>query len=99
LDATFQFALDWDLLLKFRNVGARMVRVPWFLACFRVHEEQKTSSQIRDVGKREMLKLRGVADPNEKVYKKAFKKMWYAEMHRSRMTWLRMQFGQRSETF
>lgn len=99
LDATFQFALDWELLLRFRNSGARMVRVPYFLACFRVHEEQKTSSQIREVGKPEMLKIRGVADPNDKAYKKVFRKMWYREMRASRMTWLRMQlFGERSET-
>jgi glycosyltransferase involved in cell wall biosynthesis len=98
LDATFQFALDWELLLRFRNSGARMVRVPYFLACFRVHEEQKTSSQIREVGKPEMLKIRGVADPNDKAYKKLFRKMWFREMRAARMTWLRLQFGQRCET-
>lgn len=98
LDATFQFALDWELLLRFRNSGAKMVRVPYFLACFRVHEEQKTSSQIREVGKPEMLKIRGVADPNDKAYKKVFRKMWFREMRAARMTWLRMQFGKRGES-
>lgn len=97
LDATFQFALDWELLLRFRNTGAHMVRVPYFLACFRVHEEQKTSAQIREVGKPEMLKIRGVADPNDKAYKKIFRKAWFREMRAARMTWLRMQFGQRGE--
>jgi len=98
LDTTFQFALDWELLLRFRNSGACMVRVPYFLACFRVHEEQKTSSQIREVGKPEMLKIRGVADPEDKTYKKVFRRMWFHEMRAARMTWLRMQFGTRSET-
>lgn len=97
LDATFQFALDWELLLRFQRAGARIVRLPMFLACFRVHEEQKTSSQIREVGKPEMLRLRGVAAPNDKAYRKVFKRMWYREMRASRMTWLRMQFGQRGE--
>jgi GT2 family glycosyltransferase len=45
IDASLKFAIDWDLLLRFREVGARMVRLPRFLGAFRVHDEQKTSSQ------------------------------------------------------
>jgi glycosyltransferase involved in cell wall biosynthesis len=41
LDQSFQYALDWDLLLRFRAAGARMVRVPRFLGAFRVHDQQK----------------------------------------------------------
>ena len=37
LDKSFQFALDWDLLLRFRDAGARFARVPRFLGAFRVH--------------------------------------------------------------
>ena len=33
---------DWDLLLRFIQAGARFRRVPYFLACFRVHSKQKT---------------------------------------------------------
>jgi GT2 family glycosyltransferase len=44
LDPTFQFALDWDLLLRFQAAGARIVRVPYFLACFRAHAAQKTAA-------------------------------------------------------
>jgi carbamoyltransferase len=44
IDASLRFALDWDLLLRFRDSGAKMVRVPRFLGAFRVHEEQKTST-------------------------------------------------------
>ncbi|HEY5742940.1 MAG TPA: glycosyltransferase family 2 protein, partial [Terrimicrobiaceae bacterium] len=29
---SFQFAMDWDLLLRFINAGARFYRVPYFLA-------------------------------------------------------------------
>jgi glycosyltransferase involved in cell wall biosynthesis len=42
VDESFQFALDWDLLLRFRAAGAKIVRVPRFLGAFRVHSKQKT---------------------------------------------------------
>ena len=44
LDTSFSYALDWDLLLRFRDVGARMVRLPRFLGAFRIHPEQKTTA-------------------------------------------------------
>jgi glycosyltransferase involved in cell wall biosynthesis len=45
VDPTFGYALDWDLLLRFREAGATMVRLPRFLGAFRVHSEQKTSAE------------------------------------------------------
>lgn len=59
LDASFSFALDWDLLARFTATGARVARLPWFTACFRVHAAQKTSSQIHSTGAREMARVRG----------------------------------------
>ena len=44
VDASLSFAMDWDLLLRFRESGARIVRVPRFLGAFRVHEDQKTAN-------------------------------------------------------
>ncbi|HEX5223652.1 MAG TPA: hypothetical protein VFW29_00855, partial [Solirubrobacteraceae bacterium] len=44
IDPTLDFAIDWDLLLRFRAAGARIVRLPRFLGAFRVHEEQKTAT-------------------------------------------------------
>lgn len=44
IDASLRFAVDWDLLLRFRENGARMVRLPRFLGAFRIHDEQKTST-------------------------------------------------------
>ena len=32
IDESFRFALDWDLLLRFREAGAKFVRLPRFLA-------------------------------------------------------------------
>ena len=58
IDPSFKFALDWDLLLRFQAAGAKIVRVPYFLACFRVHAAQKTSAQMHDVGQREISLLR-----------------------------------------
>jgi glycosyltransferase involved in cell wall biosynthesis len=43
VDANLAFALDWDLLLRFRDAGARMVRLPRFIGAFRVHDAQKTT--------------------------------------------------------
>jgi glycosyltransferase involved in cell wall biosynthesis len=58
LDRSFKFAMDWDLLLRFQSAGARIVRVPCFLACFRVHPGQKTSAEMHDVGRKEIDALR-----------------------------------------
>jgi GT2 family glycosyltransferase len=58
VDASFQFALDWDLLLRFLEAGAHMVRLPRFLGAFRVHDAQKTSRQLAGIGALEMDRLR-----------------------------------------
>jgi hypothetical protein len=44
IDASLRFAIDWDLLLRFRDTGAKIVRLPRFLGAFRVHDEQKTAT-------------------------------------------------------
>jgi GT2 family glycosyltransferase len=58
VDESFRFALDWDLILRFREAGARFVRLPRFLGAFRIHQEQKTSAVLHDVGSHEMGRLR-----------------------------------------
>jgi GT2 family glycosyltransferase len=58
LDASFRFAMDWDLILRFLEAGARFVRLPRFLGAFRVHSRQKTSAQLRTIGEEEMGRLR-----------------------------------------
>jgi FkbM family methyltransferase len=45
VDSSFGYALDWDLLLRFRDAGATMVRLPRLLGGFRVHDEQKTTAE------------------------------------------------------
>lgn len=46
MDTSFGFALDWDLLLRLRDSGARIVRVPRFLGAFRVQEQQKSQTAL-----------------------------------------------------
>lgn len=58
LDTAFQFAMDWDLLLRFQAAGAAFVHVPYFLACFRVHAGQKTNALISTQGQAEIDRLR-----------------------------------------
>ncbi len=58
IDPSFQFALDWDLLARFRQAGCKIVRLPYFLGCFRVHAQQKTSQVIHTTGAQEMTRIR-----------------------------------------
>lgn len=58
IDESFNFAMDWDLIIRFREAGAKFARLPRFLGAFRVHQHQKTSSQISNTGIQEMQRLR-----------------------------------------
>jgi glycosyltransferase involved in cell wall biosynthesis len=58
INESFRFAMDWDLIVRFRNKGARIVHIPSLLGAFRVHSSQKTSSMINEVGLREMDSIR-----------------------------------------
>jgi glycosyltransferase involved in cell wall biosynthesis len=58
IDESFQFALDWDLLVRFRNAGARFARLPRFLGAFRVHRDQKTTKKLSTMGAAEMDRIR-----------------------------------------
>jgi GT2 family glycosyltransferase len=56
-DESFQYALDWDFILRAQHAGFKFLRVPRFLACFRVHDQQKTAVNY-DQGHEEMQRLR-----------------------------------------
>ena len=58
IDRSFHFALDWDLLIRFSDAGARFVRLPWFLGLFRLHAHQKSQALLQEVGIPEMDRLR-----------------------------------------
>ena len=58
LDTSYKFAMDWDLLLRFQAGGARIVHLPRFFACFRIHPAQKTAAAMRATGQKEIDELR-----------------------------------------
>ncbi|WP_259665633.1 glycosyltransferase family 2 protein [Rhizobium binae] len=57
-DEQFHFAMDWDLILRFMQVGAVFNHVPGLFGLFRVHGDQKSQKDFRERGAREMAKLR-----------------------------------------
>lgn len=58
LDESLHFAMDWDLLLRFQQARLKFARTPYFLGAFRVHPQQKTSSQMNSSGVQEIAALR-----------------------------------------
>jgi glycosyltransferase involved in cell wall biosynthesis len=58
MDENFHFALDWDLILRFRAAGARFVRLPRFLGAFRTHPQQKSLTRLFDFYYPEVRRLR-----------------------------------------
>jgi len=64
-DESFNFALDWDFVLRAQRAGFQFKRLPRFLACFRCHAQQKTIDMMEDVGVEEMRRIRAqyLGDP------------------------------------
>jgi len=58
LDPAFQHALDWELMIRFVNAGARFVRLPRILGGFTTHPQQKSLAQRDSIGEAEFAKLR-----------------------------------------
>jgi glycosyltransferase involved in cell wall biosynthesis len=90
LDESFQYALDWDLLLRFLAAGARFVRLPRFLGAFRLHPEQKTSLHMFDLGVPETNRLcertHGRPIPNRERYRNIVpylcRHVWYHSLYK-----------------
>lgn len=57
LDDSFQFAMDWDFLLRLRDAGARFARVPRYLGGFRSHSRQKTLAEMPTTGLQEIARI------------------------------------------
>jgi glycosyltransferase involved in cell wall biosynthesis len=58
VNESFHFAMDWDLILRFRQLDAKIVRLPRLIGGFRVHDNQKTKTNIKITGTNEMNILR-----------------------------------------
>jgi glycosyltransferase involved in cell wall biosynthesis len=71
-DEQFRFAMDWELILRFRKAGAKFAHIDKYLGAFRIHSSQKTSSIIDEVGSQEMMRLRvrelGYEPSNEEIF-------------------------------
>jgi glycosyltransferase involved in cell wall biosynthesis len=82
LDESLHFAIDWDLLLRFQQTGARFAHVPHFLGAFRIHPQQKTSSQMNSLGAKEIAAMRnkhlGYVPSEEEVGRQV---KWYLYRH------------------
>jgi len=80
LDESFQFAMDWDLILRFQESGAVIQRIPYFLGAFRIHTKQKTSSILQSIGASEIdtIRSRFVEDRSFRPsVEKSFKKILF----------------------
>lgn len=58
VDESFHFAMDWDMILRFRSHGRLFVHLPRFLGAFRITESQKTNQLQASVGLQDMNRLR-----------------------------------------
>lgn len=58
LDETFRFAMDWDFLLRLSAKQIDIQHLPVFLGLFRIHDQQKTSSQMSSIGQEEIRIIR-----------------------------------------
>lgn len=61
VDAAYRFAMDWEMLVRFRRSGARFAHIPRFMGGFRVHAAQKTTAQMASRGREEMDRIRAAA--------------------------------------
>lgn len=58
MNGNLQFALDWDLVLRFMDAGAVFIHLPDLFGIFRVHGDQKTQTYFLERGVQEMADLR-----------------------------------------
>ncbi len=58
LDETFRFAMDWDFLLRLSTQQINIHHFPVFMGLFRIHNQQKTSSQMSSIGQQEIQLIR-----------------------------------------
>ncbi len=95
IDRSFGFALDWDLIMRFIDAGAKFKRLPRFLGAFRLHEAQKTQQLAYCMGAAEMRQIReryvGYNPTMSEIHRRLF---WFYFVHLCchfgyRLGWLR----------
>ncbi|TDT17818.1 glycosyl transferase family 2 [Ilumatobacter fluminis] len=58
IDDSFQFAMDWDLVCRMADAGARFERLPRFLGGFTTHAAQKSLAWRESIGEPEFDRIR-----------------------------------------
>jgi glycosyltransferase involved in cell wall biosynthesis len=58
INEDFQFAMDWELLMRFYHSHAKFKRLTSYTGAFRFHPEQKTVANIEEQGFNEMELIR-----------------------------------------
>lgn len=72
-DTRLRFAMDWDLILRFMDCGAKFQHVPKLFGVFRAHRNQKSQADFRAYGAKEMAALRLTHEVNNLS---SLKKLW-----------------------
>ncbi len=83
-DTKLQFALDWDLILRFLDAGATFAHLPDLFGIFRAHEKQKSQAQFLERGAREMAVLRSRYGQDMGRFERAVLHWKYLAAHRRR---------------
>lgn len=91
IDESLKFALDWDFILRSQAAGFAFHRAPRFLACFRIHADQKTAAMM-GVGNQEMFRLRKIHLGYEPEYSEIEKFISPYLKQQSKFHWL-YKFG------
>jgi hypothetical protein len=82
-DSDLQFAMDWDLILRFIHANAEFQYVPGLFGVFRIHQKQKTQASFFVDGTKEMNLIRGrYVNKAIGFYKGYFKHLLYLREHR-----------------
>jgi glycosyltransferase involved in cell wall biosynthesis len=93
IDESFEFAMDWDLILRFKNANATFKRLPRFIGAFRVHNQQKTNMNMPLVGQKEIRRLQlqhnngvlSLTEIKKKVQKYLRQHLIYHHLYRMRL--------------
>lgn len=82
-DVNLQYALDWDLILRFVAAGAEFRHLPELVGLFRVHQAQKSQADFVTRGANEMSVLRRrYCSANATWFRRALLHWRYLSRHR-----------------
>ena len=95
IDPRFQFAMDWDLILRFIEAGAMFRRLPFFMAYFRAHGAQKSHTIFHTSGEVETRKILDRVHPRG-VSRRDFVSVYRSYRRRSAISTIFLKCGIRN---